>query len=133
MGGPNSIRGWAARGLGPGGYIDSFSLSETNRLVFFQTGDLKIEFNLEWRFKAFWRVQGALFLDGGNVWTLKKDESRPGSNFQWKKNLNTEPFNPKGQSDAFYRQIALSPGSGVRIDFTYFMFRLDLGNPLRYP
>jgi hypothetical protein len=133
VGGPNSIRGWAARGLGPGGYIDSFSLTESNRLVFFQTGDLKIEFNLEWRFKAFWRVQGALFLDGGNVWTLKKDESRPGSNFQWKKNLNTEPFNPKGQSDAFYRQIALSPGAGVRIDFTYFMFRLDLGIPLRNP
>jgi hypothetical protein len=64
---------------------------------------------------------------------LKKDESRPGSNFQWKKNLNTEPFNPKGQSDAFYRQIALSPGAGVRIDFTYFMFRLDLGIPLRNP
>lgn len=133
VGGPNSIRGWAARGLGPGGYIDSFSLTETNRLVFFQAGDLKLEFNLEWRFKAFWRVQGAIFIDGGNVWTMNKDESRPGSNFQWKKNLNLEPFNPKGKSDAFYRQIALSPGIGTRIDFTYFMFRLDMGIPLRYP
>lgn len=132
-GGPNSIRGWAARGLGPGGYIDSFSLTESNRLVFFQAGDLKLEFNLELRFKAFWRVQGALFLDGGNVWTIKKDDTRPGSNFQFKKSNITDPFNPKGQSDAFYRQIALSPGLGLRIDFTYFMFRFDMGIPLRYP
>jgi len=133
VGGPNSIRGWAARGLGPGGYIDSFSLTESNRLVFFQAGDLKMEFNLELRFKAFWRIQGALFLDGGNVWTLKRDETRPGSNFQFNKSNPSEPFNPKGQSDAFYRQIALSSGLGMRIDFTYFMFRLDLGIPLRYP
>lgn len=133
VGGPNSIRGWAARGLGPGGYIDSFSLTETNRLVFFQTGDLKLEFNLELRFKAFWRVQGALFLDGGNVWTLKKDAARPGSNFQFNKSIQTEPFNPKGQSDAFYKQIALSLGLGMRVDFTYFLFRFDLGIPLRYP
>lgn len=133
VGGPNSIRGWAARGLGPGGYIDSFSLTESNRLVFFQAGDLKMEFNLELRFKAFWRIQGALFIDGGNVWTLKKDSSRPGSNFQFNKSLLSEPFNPKGQSDAFYKQIALSSGLGMRIDFTYFMFRLDLGLPVRYP
>lgn len=133
VGGPNSIRGWAARGLGPGGYIDSFSLTESNRLVFFQAGDLKMEFNLELRFKAFWRIQGALFLDGGNVWTIKKDVTRPGSNFQFNKSLSTEPYNPKGQSDAFYKQIALSSGLGLRIDFTYFLFRLDLGLPLRYP
>ena len=133
VGGPNSIRGWAARGLGPGGYIDSFSLTESNRLVFFQAGDLKMEFNLELRFKAFWRIQGALFIDGGNVWTLKKDSSRPGSNFQFNKSLLSEPFNPKGQSDAFYKQIALSSGLGMRIDFTYFIFRLDLGLPVRYP
>lgn len=133
VGGPNSIRGWAARGLGPGGYIDSFSLTESNRLVFFQAGDLKMEFNLELRFKAFWRIQGALFIDGGNVWTLKKDSSRPGSNFQFNKSLLSEPFNPEGQSDAFYKQIALSSGLGMRIDFTYFIFRLDLGLPVRYP
>jgi outer membrane protein assembly factor BamA len=133
VGGPNSIRGWAARGLGPGGYIDSFSLTETNRLVFFQSGDVKLEFNMELRFKAFWRIQGALFLDGGNVWTLKKDASRPGSNFQFSKNFPSEPINPKGQRDAFYRQIALSSGLGMRIDFTYFIFRLDFGIPVRYP
>jgi hypothetical protein len=133
VGGPNSIRGWAARGLGPGGYIDSFSLTETNRLVFFQSGDLKMEFNLELRFKVFWRIQGALFLDGGNIWTLKKEDSRPGSNFQFKKGTVSDPYQPRGQSDAFYRQMAFSSGLGLRIDFTYFLFRLDMGLPLRYP
>jgi len=133
VGGPNSIRGWAARGLGPGGYIDSFSLTESNRLLFFQTGDLKWEFNLEWRFKAFWRINGAIFLDGGNVWTLRKDASRPGAQFQFNRTLPKVPYSPKGENDAFYRQVALSSGIGLRADFTYFLFRLDLGIPVRYP
>ncbi|MCB9080708.1 MAG: BamA/TamA family outer membrane protein [Lewinellaceae bacterium] len=133
VGGPNSIRGWAARGLGPGGYIDSLTVNANNRLFFYQTGDLKLEFNLEYRFNIFWRLNGALFLDGGNVWTISRDGSRPGSQFRWSPDKSAEGTTPQGSYDPFYQQIALSPGLGFRLDLTYFVFRLDFGFPLRYP
>ena len=132
-GGPNSIRGWPARALGPGGHIDSLSITGRNPLFFYQAGDLKLEFNLEYRFNIFWRLDGAWFLDGGNIWTVRQDPTRPGSQFRF--NTLTDPDLPagKGQYDPFYRQIALSPGFGARLDFTYFIFRLDLGLKMRYP
>lgn len=132
-GGPNSIRGWAARELGPGGHIDSLSLTYTNPLFFYQTGDFKMEFNLEYRFNIFWALNGALFLDGGNIWTLGKDSTRPGSQFRFSELVDPEAPEGRGIYDPFYRQIALSPGLGVRLDFTYFIFRIDLGVKLRYP
>lgn len=133
VGGPNSIRGWAARGLGPGGYLDTLSTGLTNRLLFYQTGDLKLEFNAEMRFHLFSRLKGAVFLDAGNVWTLRPDRDRCGSQFLFSRRVSENcptniPFN-----DPFYKQIAVSTGLGFRLDFNYFIFRLDLGIPLRYP
>jgi outer membrane protein insertion porin family len=133
VGGPNSIRAWAARGLGPGGYIDSLTVNSNNRLLFYQTGDLKIEFNLEYRFDLLWRLKGALFLDGGNVWTLRRDPNRCGSQFLLSRRSEMNCADQPGAGDPFYKQIALGAGFGFRFDFTYFIFRLDLGLPLRSP
>ena len=130
VGGANSIRGWATRGLGPGGYLDPLALDSDNRPFFYQTGDLKIEFSLEYRFEIFWRLKGALFFDGGNVWTIRNDPARCGSQFLFsgRSCTNTNSYN-----DPFYKQIALSTGLGFRVDLTYFLFRFDLGFRLREP
>lgn len=133
-GGPNSIRGWAARELGPGGHIDSLALTYPNPLFFYQAGDLKMEFNLEYRFPVLWALNGALFLDGGNIWTVRQDPTRPGSQFLFREATYPPDTNGAGGVyDPFYRQIALSPGVGMRLDFSYFIFRLDLGFKMRYP
>lgn len=137
VGGPNSIRGWTIRELGPGGYVDSLTLDQKNRgrnrLLFYQTGDLKLEFNLEYRFPMFLLLNGAFFLDGGNVWTLRYDTDRPGSQFLFraKRLENTKATYPI--NDAFYKQIALNGGFGIRLDLSYFIIRLDAGIKLRSP
>ncbi len=132
MGGANSIRAWSPRGLGPGGYVDDFSLNPDNKSRLYQTGDMKFEFNLEWRFNIIWFLKGALFLDGGNVWTIREDPNRVGAQFLFKPKYYPET---KEWSDAFYNQIALGGGFGLRFDFSYFIFRLDAGVKLRnnYP
>jgi len=114
-GGANSMRGWRLRSLGPGSFKDTTSLkiSYPNN-----TGDIKLEANLEYRFKLVWVMEGALFTDVGNVWDSYRDNDRPGANFSF---------------DRFYREIALSGGFGFRFDFTYVMIRADLGMKLRDP
>ncbi len=77
--------------------------------------------------------KGAIFLDAGNVWTLRPDADRCGSQFLLSRRMSENcpvnlPFN-----DPFYKQIAVGTGAGFRLDFKYFIFRLDLGVPLRYP
>ncbi len=111
-GGPNGIRAWQPRELGPGGFKDI-----ATNILFYQTGDIKFEANLEYRFDLFWIFEGALFLDGGNVWTRRFDAERLGSQF----------------SSAFIDQIALGTGYGIRLDFTYFNIRIDFGYKLRLP
>ena len=74
--------------------------------------------NLEYRFKLFWVLEGALFLDAGNIWAIRQEDERPGSVFQW---------------DKFYDDIALGTGFGARFDFSFFIFRLDMGMKLRDP
>ncbi len=133
VGGPNSIRAWAARGLGPGGYLDTLSTSLTNRLLFYQTGDLKLEMNAEWRFHLFSRLRGALFLDAGNIWTLRPDPDRCGAQFLLRSRASENCPEHTPRNDAFYKQIAIGSGMGFRLDFTYFIFRLDLGVRLRNP
>lgn len=130
-GGPNSIRAWAPRGLGPGGYSDPLSFDPSNNLRLYQTGDLKMEINAEYRFDVFWRLKGAFFLDAGNIWTLTRDTQRVGSQFLLAR--RTYPGCETGTcyNDAFYRQIAVGGGFGLRIDFTYFIFRTDMGVKLR--
>lgn len=137
VGGPNSIRGWAIRELGPGGYVDSLTLDSKNRgrnrLLFYQTGDLKLEFNLEYRFHLFLLLNGAFFLDGGNIWTLKNDPQRPGSQFLLRARTLTNTDAVYKVNDPFYKQIALNTGFGLRLDLSYFIIRLDAGIKLRSP
>lgn len=135
VGGPNSIRAWAVRGLGPGGYADPLTIDPdpSNRLLFYQTGDFKLEFSLEYRFNIFWRLNGAFFLDGGNVWTLQEDPTRAGSQFLFSAKSIDNNTLPYAVNDAFYKQIALGSGFGIRFDMSYFIFRLDMGLRMRSP
>lgn len=107
-GGANSVRGWSVRGLGPG----SFSGSDGNVDFIRQTGDLKLDLSAEWRTHLFWKLDGAAFVDAGNIWTLRDYEEQPGGQFRL---------------DKFWRQIAVAYGLGVRFNFGYFILRLDGG------
>ncbi|MFW9597938.1 MAG: BamA/TamA family outer membrane protein [Paludibacter sp.] len=109
-GGANSVRGWSESRLGPGVYQSSKSVRTRD---YNQVGDLKLDMNLEYRSKLFWVLEGALFVDAGNIWTIKNYSSeQPGGQFK----LNT-----------FGEQIALAYGMGMRFDFSFFIFRLDMG------
>lgn len=130
-GGPNGIRAWAARGLGPGGYEDPEAQNANNTTRLYQTGDIHLEANFEYRFDLFWLVKGALFVDAGNIWTFNQDTARCGSQFLFKEKTficgNEELFT----NDPFYKQIAIGTGFGLRFDLTYFLLRFDLGVRLR--
>ena len=105
-GGANSIRAWPVRGLGPGSY------NEEGARFYNQTADIKLEFNVEYRFKLFWILEGALFVDVGNIWSIREDASPEGGLFQ---------------ADKFVEQLAVGTGLGTRFDFNYFIFRFDAG------
>ena len=113
IGGPSSLRAWRPMQLGPGSYV----FPDPDPVSFFQRGDMIIEFNLEYRFDLFWLMEGGIFFDGGNVWTLKEDPDRDGSKF----------------TSNFLDEMALGYGWGVRFDFTYFLIRFDFGYKLRSP
>ena len=107
-GGANSVRGWGVRELGPGKYKGN-----DGRIDFInQTGDLKLDLNAEYRTALFWKFEGALFLDAGNIWTLRNYAEQPGGQFK---------------INEFYKQIAAAYGLGVRLNFDYFILRLDMG------
>lgn len=143
IGGPNSIRAFAAREIGPGAYCstdihgsicgEDFSDPATD-LPFYQTGAIKLEFNAEYRFNlvSFFgnSIAGALFLDMGNVWLSREDSSRPNSQFRFTPLKST---NGTIANDAFYQQFAIGTGTGIRFDFNYFILRFDVGYPLRSP
>lgn len=112
-GGANSVRGWAVRTLGPGRYANSGSVDYMN-----QSGDIRLDLNAELRFKLFWKIYGALFVDAGNIWTIKDYEEQSGGYFQF---------------STFYKEIACSYGIGIRADFDYFVIRLDMGVKLYEP
>jgi outer membrane protein assembly factor BamA len=112
-GGSNSLRGFVARALGPG----SYKPEEYNGIVD-QTGDIKLEFNSEYRFRMSEIMLGALFLEAGNVWLLNPDENRPGAQFKL---------------GSFTEQLAIGTGFGLRFDFDFFILRTDIGLPLRFP
>lgn len=113
-GGANSVRGWSESMLGPGVYE---RITIRNR-DFNQVGDIKLDMNMEYRAKMFWVMEGAVFLDAGNIWTIKPYETQPGGEFRL---------------DSFFRQIAAAYGVGVRLDFSYFLLRFDLGLKLYDP
>lgn len=107
-GGANGVRGWGVRTLGPGSYDSRNSVNDFIN----QCGDIRLDLNLEYRMKLFWVLEGGLFIDGGNIWTIRDYENQPGGVFK---------------IDKFWKQIALAYGVGLRMDFTYFILRLDLG------
>ena len=107
-GGANSVRGWSVRSLGPGKFVGT-----DGRIDFInQTGDMKLDLNVEYRAKLFWKFSGALFIDAGNIWTLREYEDQPGGQFK----LNE-----------FWEQLAASYGLGIRLNFDYFIVRFDMG------
>ena len=110
-GGANGIRAWSARSLGPGALPDSLNLLD-------QFGDIKIEFNVEYRFDIYRWFKGALFADAGNVWLIKQDNDRPGGLFKFKN---------------FYKEFALGAGVGIRLDFSFFIIRFDVATPFHDP
>ena len=118
IGGSSSIRAFRLRGLGPGSYyVDPTDLDEFATQFVDQTGDLKLEMNVEWRFPIFRFLKGALFVDAGNVWLINNSD-RPEGNFEF---------------DRFYREIAVGSGLGLRLDFGFFLIRMDMAFPLRAP
>lgn len=104
-GGANGVRAWMVRSLGPGSYINE------DVDYFNQSGDINILASAEYRFKLFWVLEGALFVDAGNTWTIRDYEGQPGAVFKF---------------DNFYKQIAAGVGTGARIDLSFFVFRLDV-------
>ena len=113
-GGSNSVRGWQARTLGPGTFRGN-----GNTMVYdLQVGDIKLDMNIEYRFKVLSFLELAAFLDAGNIWTIRDYESQPGGVFLF---------------NEFYKQIAWSYGVGIRFDLSIFIFRVDFGVKLHDP
>lgn len=107
-GGANGVRGWGVRTLGPGRYDARNSVTDFIN----QCGDIRLDLSVEYRAKLFWVLEGALFIDAGNIWTIRDYETQPGGMFRF---------------DSFYKELAASYGIGLRMDFTYFLLRFDLG------
>lgn len=114
-GGANSLRGWQARTVGPG-----LSQRDNSFVIPNQTGDMKLEANIEYRFNLFWKVAGALFVDAGNIWMLKDDGTEAGqlSMLRW---------------DTFGDSIAANWGVGLRLNFGFMLLRLDMGLKVHDP
>lgn len=112
--GPNSVRAFRIRSLGPGTYrpevLDVASF-------FDQAGDIKFEANLEYRFPIVGILKGALFADAGNIWLLRENDKLPGSKFTSK----------------WFSELAVGTGFGLRLDVGFFILRFDVSTPLRKP
>jgi outer membrane protein assembly factor BamA len=106
-GGANSNRGWSVRSLGPG------SMQKTDTTSFIhQVGDIRLDANIEFRSKLFWKFELAFYVDAGNIWTIRKYDYQKDGNFDFGR---------------FHKEIAVSYGLGLRLDFDYFLVRLDSG------
>lgn len=115
-GGANSLRGWQARSVGPG-----LAPMDTTFIIPNQTGDMKLEANMEYRFKMFWKIDGAVFVDAGNVWTLRD-------------NQDTEVAkNSRFNFADFGESIAMNWGFGIRFDLNFILLRLDMGMRVHDP
>ena len=115
-GGSNGMRAWKVRSLGPGSFFDGNSLDSIQR--FDKIGDIKLEGNLEARFPLSDWIEGAIFLDMGNVWLLREDSLRSTGQFKW---------------NSFADQIAFGGGLGIRLNLDFFIIRLDIAIPLKNP
>jgi outer membrane protein insertion porin family len=117
IGGTNSLRGFRARSIGPGSYSPGTDITSGTGFLPDESGDIKIEANMEYRPKLFSIVYGALFVDAGNIWNLRSHAGLPGGAF--------------GKN--FLNQIAADAGFGLRFDVTVLVLRTDIGFPIRYP
>jgi outer membrane protein assembly factor BamA len=93
----------------------------TENSVFYfpnKNGDIKLEANVEYRFKVIWKLEGAIFLDVGNVWDFSAEPDRRNAMFEWNR---------------FYKELAVGTGFGARFDFSFFLLRFDFGIKLRDP
>jgi outer membrane protein assembly factor BamA len=106
-GGANSNRGWSVRSLGPGG----MQRSDTTTFIH-QAGDVRFDANIEYRSKLFWKFELAAYIDAGNIWTIRDYDYQKNGRFDFRR---------------FHREIAVSYGLGLRLDFDYFLVRLDSG------
>ncbi|GHU67268.1 membrane protein [Bacteroidia bacterium] len=106
-GGANSVRAWSIRQLGPGSYQPDHWTT-----FYEQSGDIKLDFNIEYRSHFFWKLEAAAYIDAGNIWTIKNYEEQAGGQFRL---------------DSFYKEIAFGYGLGLRLDFDYFLIRFDTG------
>ncbi|GGG16044.1 translocation and assembly module lipoprotein TamL [Pontibacter amylolyticus] len=119
IGGPNSIRAFRARSIGPG----SYNVSDALAFSFFdQVGDIKLEANAEYRFPIFGFFRGAVFVDAGNIWLI---------NETYDKNGVLEK--PKFKAGNLFQELAVGTGFGLRVDIEFFVIRFDLGIPVRVP
>ncbi|ABG59183.1 BamA/TamA family outer membrane protein [Cytophaga hutchinsonii] len=107
-GGSNSIRAWRYRRLGPGSYANP---DETKQYTNEEPGNIVIETNFEFRRKLYSFIEGAYFIDAGNVWLLQEDKTRPGGEFKYFKSVP---------------EIAIGTGAGLRLNFTFIIVRLDV-------
>lgn len=107
-GGANSVRGWSVRSLGPG----SFRSKGQDIDFMLQSGDLKLDLNIEYRTRLFWKIHAAAYIDAGNIWTIRDYVDQPGGQFRFNR---------------FYKEIAVSYGLGLRLDFNFFVLRFDSG------
>ena len=114
-GGANSLRGWQARTVGPG-----LSPRDTSFVIPNQTGDMKLEANIEYRFNMFWKLAGAVFADAGNVWTLQHKSAE----------VDTESIFLK---ETFAESIAANWGVGLRLNFGFLLLRVDMGMKIHDP
>jgi outer membrane protein assembly factor BamA len=105
-GGANSVRGWQIRELGPG------SFHRGGATFYDQSGDIRLDANIEYRSNVFWKLELAAFLDAGNIWTIKEYGIQKNESFK----LNS-----------FYKEIAVAWGLGVRLDLDFVLIRLDCG------
>lgn len=122
-GGSNSLRGFRSRSVGPGTYGGGQGLRDSTGILPDITGDMKLEFNTEYRAKLFSIVNGAVFVDAGNVWLYNDYPGAP-----------SVPDQPGAQFNKnFMKQLAIDAGVGLRIDVTILLLRLDVAIPLRKP
>lgn len=113
-GGANGVRGWAVRTLGPGRFPSTNSQSD----FIHQCGDIRLNMSVEYRAKLFWVIEAGLFIDAGNIWTIRDYKEQPYGKFRFSQ---------------FYKQIAAAYGAGIRLDFNYFLIRFDLGMKAHNP
>ena len=102
------MRGWSVRTLGPG----SMKIDDGRVDFMLQSGDIKLDLNVEYRTHLFWKIHGAAFIDAGNIWTFRDYSEQPGGRFAFNR---------------FYKEIAVSYGLGLRLDFDFFLLRFDTG------